>query len=776
MNTKQIITALVLPLPAFGQSVWTGGVADDRSIPVPFANIVALSLPDSVAVCGGTCDADGRFALRVPPSACLLRISAVGYAACCVRPDSLRDSVDFRTVRLDADGRLLGEANVTAARPVSRIVGDALVTGVENTLLAKAGTAEDVLARVPGIVRKKDGLEVLGRGTPVIYINGRRLRDPEELSRLASTDIRSVEVIRNPGPRYEADVSAVVRIRTVRRTGDGFSADAKVAYEQGRHASGTGTLDLNYRHRSLDVFGSSGYAREQYYWDGTMEQDVFVDDRWRQRSVQHILNRVRKPWGTLGLDYAFSERHSAGLRYSLEGFVQDEGGGWFNGEVLRNGVFYDRLDNDIVFEERHDPKHKLNAYYAGRIGAGELDVDADWYADGRTKYQTTAEHSQEHDDRLVRSSNPRRNRLVAVKAGYAFPLAGGRLTAGGQYVRTDRRDDYLVPVEAYGIVTSRSRIEEWQAAVFAEYARAVGRWQLTAGLRYEHVRFDYSEQGVRRPEQCRTYDNLYPGLSAATAFGPVQFIAAYSVKTSRPTYSQLSNNMVYANRFLMQSGNPTLRPTVGHDFSVTAVWKWLQAVVDFRHERDCVINWGGALPDNPSATKIYPVNRDVPRLTAMLAARPKIGPWQPTWNVAFIRNWLELEVAGGRKNFDNPLVAVTWNNAFELPAGFTADAGLTYQSRGNYQNVALTGGRNCYIDVSLRKSFLRDALSITVGGKDLLHRMGGEGARVYMYQSTLLQDGRGDTRRFHVTVRYRFNPVRSKYKGGAAAADEMRRL
>ena len=77
------------------------------------------------------------------------------------------------------------------------------------------GSANDVLERVPGITRKSnDVLEVLGKGQPVIYINGRQIRDKTELEQLSSGEIASVELVTNPGARYDATAKAVVRIRS----------------------------------------------------------------------------------------------------------------------------------------------------------------------------------------------------------------------------------------------------------------------------------------------------------------------------------------------------------------------------------------------------------------------------------------------------------------------------------------------------------------------------------------------------------------------------------
>ena len=55
------------------------------------------------------------------------------------------------------------------------------------------------------------------------------MRDASELKRLHSEDIRDVEVINAPGAQYDAQVRAVVRIRTRKQQGDGLSLDATIS-------------------------------------------------------------------------------------------------------------------------------------------------------------------------------------------------------------------------------------------------------------------------------------------------------------------------------------------------------------------------------------------------------------------------------------------------------------------------------------------------------------------------------------------------------------------
>ena len=79
------------------------------------------------------------------------------------------------------------------------------------------------------------------------------------------------------------------------------------------------------------------------------------------------------------------------------------------------------------------------------------------------------------------------------------------------------------------------------------------------------------------------------------------------------------------------------------------------------------------------------------------------------------------------------------------------------------------------LNVSLTKTFLDDRLSVRLKGHDLL---GTEKQRVLLYCDRIQADqfGWGDSREFEITVRYKFNTTRSKYKGTGAGNEEKERL
>ena len=161
---------------------------------MPYANVVLLSLPDSAFVTGTISGEDGTFSLNTIPPHQIIRISSIGYATI-YRPVNL---ADIGVVQLTADTHQLGAVTVKADLPKMRLKGDAMVTTVAGSVLEKSGTGNDLLDKIPGISAEEGTVNVFGRGTAEIYINGRKVRSSSELEQLSSDNVKSVEVVRNP--------------------------------------------------------------------------------------------------------------------------------------------------------------------------------------------------------------------------------------------------------------------------------------------------------------------------------------------------------------------------------------------------------------------------------------------------------------------------------------------------------------------------------------------------------------------------------------------------
>ena len=217
-KTILFLTALLAVFTAYSRDI-KGRILDENNAPLDFANVVIYC--DSTFIAGGISDAEGLFSIPTDTDCDLkAKVSFAGYES--ITAD-VPKSGEIGDITLHPSAVELGEVVVKASRPTTTMKGNALVTNVEGSSLAIAGTANDVLARVPMVIDNGGTLEVFGKGSPAIYINGRKVNDLQELSQLNSGDIKNVEVITNPGASYAADVKSVIRIRTKAPKGDGFS-------------------------------------------------------------------------------------------------------------------------------------------------------------------------------------------------------------------------------------------------------------------------------------------------------------------------------------------------------------------------------------------------------------------------------------------------------------------------------------------------------------------------------------------------------------------------
>ena len=250
IRTLFILVCTLFSVKISAQTV-SGKLIDENSQPLPYANVVLLSLPDSTFVTGTISGEDGSFTLGATSGNQIVKISSIGYKTV-YKPTV---PANLGIVQLVSDAQQLGEVVVKADLPKTRVKGDAMVTTVAGSILENAGTGEDLLNKLPGVSADDGEVRVFGAGAPEIYINGRKVRDNSELNQLSSDNIKSVEVVNNPGSRYDATVNAVIRIKTKKPQGEGFGFDNRFYTEYRYDWTVRDIFDFNYRTGGFDLSG-----------------------------------------------------------------------------------------------------------------------------------------------------------------------------------------------------------------------------------------------------------------------------------------------------------------------------------------------------------------------------------------------------------------------------------------------------------------------------------------------------------------------------------------
>ena len=757
----------LVAIASTAQSI-SGRVTDEQAQPMPFANVVLVSRADSAFIAGAVTKDDGTFSISTDKQDGLLKVSSVGYVIRYV--DAKQGNVG--DIVMQPDTQMLREVTVKGSIPTHKLTAEGLQTNVENTILSKLGTANDVLAHIPGLQKNGDDYSVFGKGTPIFYINGRLVRNQTELDQLKSENIKSIVLVTSPGSRYDASVRAVVKIKTKLPQGEGFSFDNRIVYGQSENADLKEQFDVNYRHRGLDAFGMLYFSSNEGFNRAKIEQDIQADTIWHQSNTNDYAYRHKWLGGEAGLNYVINDENSIGFRYNIYQQLNTDEYDTFTSILTANGKPYDKLNNSSTFQNRATPMHSANVYYNGVLGKTTIDFNADWKQTDKTYNSAYTETSEDFGNRLLNTSSHIKNRLYAAKLVVGHQLLGGNLDIGGEYTNTHRNDDYVNP-EGY-LSSNFIELKDQNMAIFADYTHKIPIGTVMAGLRYEHASFDYYANGCYMKEQSRTFDNIFPSLSMTAQIGKVQGLVSYTAKIRRPNYSELNGNMSYANRFTLQVGNPFLKPSIIHNISLQAMWKIWSLSADYTDTRNDIIDWTEQQEGNTAVSILGKKNiKSLKNVSAYLVAAPKAGFWHPQFVAGLSKQWLTLQTASGSIRMNAPIFLGQMANTFQFTSTLIGDLTMKFTSKGDDKNISLM--RNMFqTNISLTKTFFEQRLSIRLAGYDLFHAR--QKIKLYNQQMQLVQDNSLDTRYAEITIRYNFNATRSKYKGTGAGNSEKSRL
>ena len=751
----------------------SGTIIDENRQPVPYANVYLLHPSDSSVIGGGVSNEAGVFVIPYEMPTVLARVSYVGYKTKYL----LCNNEHVGTIQIHPETMSVKGVVVTGERPKVQLKGSSLMMNVEGTVMERMGTAEDVLSRVPTISKKGEVFEILGKGTPIIYLNNRKLSDLQELKNIQSDNIKNIEVVQNPGARYDASVNAVIIIRTKRAAGEGLGVELTSWNRKGHGFANNERINLTYRTGKLELFANFFGAYNKRWEKGEFEQTVFADTLWVITNKHK--DKVYNPFleGRFGFNYQLNENNSFG------GFYQnsyDYVKTWsdYDDDLQANGNMYDRLQNSSINRAKGAPKHQANFYYSGKIGQFCIDFNADYtYRDQRNRNQQQ-ELSDEYDDRDVNTYALTRSRLMAEKLFVTHPLGKGQIEVGEEYTNT-RWNSSFENVEGY-IANSNNEQHEQAIAPFMELRQQIGRFRLSAGLRYEHVSSEYFVGGIRRDDQSRTYNDFFPSVSLSTSVKKVQLSFSYAKRTTRPSYWQLSSDVVYENRLNMQTGNPYLKPIKYHNVNAMVMWKWLYLNTNFSHCVDPILYSAESLENDSKVNLVTYKNYDYADwLTITLGAQKSVklsgsATWTPQYNISLMKPWFKSEFIGEMRSYNHPMLALQLGNIFILPHDWLLQADFNMHTHGYQQNVWINC-TNPMLSLSVSKDFFKRRLNIKLSGNDLFN---GGINRITLYSNRMMfrkmEDN--DSRCVTLSLRYRFNVTPSKYKGTGAGNAEKNRL
>jgi hypothetical protein len=743
-----------------------GRLIDEHQHPLAYANISLLNPSDSSLIGGGVSNEAGDFVIPTDAYRVIVKCSFIGYETIW----HTCEVGDIGSIQMKSDSYTLKGVTVKGSKRLVSSTDKGLVVNVQGTVLEQFGSVNEMLTHLP--LMMSNG-EIAGHGKPEIYINNKKVRNIQELDRLRADEILSAEIITNPGAEYGADITSVIRLKTVRKAGEGWSGNFSTSYRQGKEYYGNVNAALNYRlHNGMDFFVRGYLTDQNSRIDATANDQLQASSVWDYHKEASWLYKMKYYFADLGWNWEINDNHSIGLTYTAFNYIgnsttlreMDEQT-WQDGMLVDGGH---SITNTLT---RPRMTHAINTYYVGNIGKWNLDFSADFYdaksvqdMDGGTENTTS-----------VNSQTKTKNQLLAEKLVITAPVSNGELTFGEEVSLVDRTHDFIQS----GFSSDSHILQQTSIwSLFANYSLQLGKLSFNAGLRWQNEYNCYDVDGQRNDEMSPNYSVLIPRFSASYRTEKWHHKLSYHCSRSNPSYGLLSSSVNYRSKYEYDTGNPFLKPQTLHNISWSSSWKWFYVEAFYQYYKNSIRSFQTAYDDVNHPGVVIMDYRNTPKQEyygLTLNFTPKFGIWQLNYSTDFYFCNDDVYPLGITHKWNGLIANFTLDNTFTLPHSWFFNASgsfAPYYESGPSQTKA-TG----FINLQLSKQFLKNkSLSVAILANDILHTQYTERTAYGGINIRTQYSEYKDSRRIGINVSWKFNATRSRYKGSHAGQSERVRL
>ena len=706
---KKLLISIVLSLlvtnSLLAQSnILSGKVSDIKQHAITYASIEVKSTGAIQMLQSTVSDAEGMYAFPAfVHGNYSITATAAGFIPQTkqVLVDSLHPLTTLPMFELAVAANDLKNVTVTAKKSFIEIKADKTVLNVENYIMASGSSAFDMIKKGPAIsVDKEDNLHLKGGmaeiyidGKP-FYITGQQLTD--YLKNLSADAISKIEIISNPGSRFEAAGTAgIINIKMKKNKTMGFNGNANIGIGEGRYPKVYGGSTLNYRKGIFNIFGNIDIGRYESFnllnYNSTIGRDAGTVYQERQNFWHPT---TKEGDYKIGTDISINKKSTLG--FLINSNASSELAPTDNYTIFRNQY---RLPTTYINSFKTDEEHTHNTAYninfktdIDSMGS-QLNVDADYVKYTSSKEDVNYNYYLTNTKDTLRTPYIFRNKSAATVQIYSSKIdytkylkKSIRLEIGGKisFVNTDNNllaDS--IDNKNWLIDNNRSNHFKYSENINAAYFtfnKEWMKWNMQAGLRAEQTNYTATSITINETDK-KSYFNVFPTLFAFYKYNDKNtFSASYGRRIQRPSYQSLNPFINYIDPYTIFQGNPYLQPSLSDNFEVKHSFKnMLFTSLSYRRTN----NASSSIVLQDSATKV------TTNITQNIGYENYVGidvtlsipitKWWTSENNAGI--YLQQSVStytGYQFNTTNTSANISSDNTFILPKNFKVQIGLYY--------------------------------------------------------------------------------------------------
>ncbi|WP_026729247.1 TonB-dependent receptor domain-containing protein [Flavobacterium denitrificans] len=589
MKKLHLLIFLVLPLFCLAQSTLKlkGKIASETKS-LEWAE-VSISTLEGKIIDGTMAKEDGSFEINLKTGSYKIKISLLGFTDY-EKEIALEKDTDLGTIVLKENETKLVEVVVQSKKKTIEQKTDRLVYNLENNVNNVGGDALSAINTAPGVVVQNNTINILGKGTSRVMIDGRIIElTGEELNNflksISASDIKNIEIISNPPAKYEAEgTGGLINIIMKKGARDSWKNTITASYDQNKY--GIYTLRDNFFYNknkfrfSASVNGKTGYKNVDEV------SDVYFEDGLSNLNARTKIKNESLS-GKLALDYDFSEKTTIGFQ-----ILNDRTNPDFQTDIIvnkyntQNELQYYIINNS--FADRGSKNQTYNAHLITKLDPKnrKLSFDVDYFNYNSKFDREFIANNYLADGTFVDVNQSGRNISnqdidnLSFKADMEHPLETLNLSYGAKASFTNSTSDVLY----YDTITgtpildpsqsNRFKYTENNQAIYINGDKKINeKWNLQLGLRLENTQTNGFSETLNQ-ETINNYLKLFPTVFASYKKNENNsFSLNYGKRINRPRFDLLNPFRIYISSNSYSEGNPFLKPSFSDNFEFAHSYK-----------------------------------------------------------------------------------------------------------------------------------------------------------------------------------------------------------
>lgn len=558
----------------------------------------SLQNPNSQPVSMALTDIEGQFVVALTQKGNFVAVcSAVGKNAA-VRPFTANGEkeIDLGKLLISDKESVMQSVEIVAVKPIVKMEADKITYSVEDDVDSRSMSVLDMLRKVPMVmVDGQDNITVNGQSDFKVYVDGKpnmmMSSNPSQiLKAMPASMVSNIEVVTNPGAKYDAEgAGGILNITMAKMGGGAASAQSMNGYNGSIYAQGGNRgigagANVSGQHGKFSYNANFDY---QYVDNGDVKVEMLREQDNGIKTDYNLTTKNTVPFmmGNIGLGYELTPLSQINASFGIQRFNTTTKGNpttsMYGGSLGKGFGYSNRTHNkvsntayngSIDFQRFFDAEHKgsFTLIYQTSFNPSEKDMEttdfrffnnefssvlpSDRFSDGK---ENTMEHIVQTD--LVNTLTEHSKLNYGAK--YAFRKSSSDM------------DYYNINDGVREYDAAQSMDYENKNNVGAIYVESENTWtkfSAKAGLRYEHTWQEILYHDRDGQNFKKNYGNLVPSATLSYTLGVGQNIGlTYNMRISRPGITYLNPYIDRSEPTQIAYGNSNLDVEKNHNIGLT---------------------------------------------------------------------------------------------------------------------------------------------------------------------------------------------------------------